>query len=442
MATPKTVAPADHKHYVWWFPGSPVKVHLDLQVVQRLKQRLGNAGTGVSECGLLFGGSRDGATEILDFQPALSAGVPDMIASLPTELKRRLIGYYRTEETESLHLNAQDLALAEKCFKGPNQVFLMMHANGFGPPAATFFFRDRDGSMAEFGFLEFPLDPSLLAMEGHDRALRSRDTAVEQPVAIPSPPADDGRRMQRRSPWKAAAWICSAALILALGVVLIGAARRGQIPALWRAITNPLPTESASISVVQASAHPIIALHVIRKNGDLELTWDRESPLIAAATSGLITIQDGESKRLLPLNSAQLYGGPSLLADIGPDYAAALVNDGCRNRHRIGDRDPAEGGGSAGQASAGAGIPRTYGPGVITAPQRYPGDQAVQTVRCRFVEQGRVVSTTPGSSGPAGGKSRRGRTGHPVRRCIAITHAPAAAASQSCAESGATRHNL
>ena len=312
MATPKTVVPADPKHYVWWFPGSPIKVHLDLQVVQRLKQRLGNAGTGVSECGLLFGGSRDGATEILDFQPALSASVPEMVAALPTELKRRLIGYYRTEENESLHLNAQDLSLAERCFRGPNQVFLMVHANGFGPPAATFFFRDRDGRMAEFGFLEFPLDPSLLAMEEYDRVLRTRDAVVDQPVTVPAPPADDGRRIQRRSPWKTVAWLCSAALILALGLVLIGISRSGRIPALWRALTNPPATASDSVSVVQSSTHPIIALHVIRKNGDLELTWDRESPLLAAATSGLITIQDGESKRLVPLDSAQLYGGTLL----------------------------------------------------------------------------------------------------------------------------------
>src|SRR5450631_2278616 len=112
MATIETRVPADPRHYVWWFPGSPVKVHLDLQVVQRLKERLRDIGAGTSEEGLLFGRTLDGAAEILDFQPAPNRNALNMIAALPNEHgKRFLKGYFRTEE-EAFHLNAKDLSLA------------------------------------------------------------------------------------------------------------------------------------------------------------------------------------------------------------------------------------------------------------------------------------------------------------------------------------------
>ena len=72
MATAQTIAPEQAHHYLWWFPGSPVRVHLALGVVQELKNRLFNpeAELGHPEEGLLFGEIRNGATAILDFEPA------------------------------------------------------------------------------------------------------------------------------------------------------------------------------------------------------------------------------------------------------------------------------------------------------------------------------------------------------------------------------------
>jgi hypothetical protein len=55
-----------------------------------------------------------------------------------------------------------------------------------------------------------------------------------------------------------------------------------------------------------------MSLHAIRQNGDLELTWNRGSALIVAATSGSLSIQDGEATRLIPFNAAQLRDGSLL----------------------------------------------------------------------------------------------------------------------------------
>ena len=110
-----------------------------------------------------------------------------MIATLPNDQsKRSLMGYYRTEESETFHLNAKDISLAEECFRKPYQVFLMIHSNGFGAPNATFFFHDGDRKMADFAFLEFPFDPSLLAIEERDRIQRSHE-AVTEHKAAPAP---------------------------------------------------------------------------------------------------------------------------------------------------------------------------------------------------------------------------------------------------------------
>jgi hypothetical protein len=318
MATIETLVPADPKHYVWWFPGSPVKVHLDLQVVQRLKERLRSNGPGTSEEGLLFGRALDGAAEILDFQPASGSNVPNMIAALPNEQSRRsLMGYYRTEDGDTFHLNANDVSLAEGVFRKPYQVFLMIHSNGFGSPNATFFFHDGDRRMADFAFLEFPFDPSLLAVEERDRLLRSRDAAmehsVEAPAASPAPESSTAVRPPNKSRvlLKAAGATCAIALIFALGTLVDNHSFRERAAKLFRAASTPATVNSSS-SPAQSPSLPSMALHAERQNSDLQLTWNRGSALIANALSGVISIHDGESNRQIVLDSTQVRGGSLL----------------------------------------------------------------------------------------------------------------------------------
>jgi hypothetical protein len=318
MSTTQTLVPADPKHYVWWFPGSPVKVHLDLQVVQRLKDGL----PGTSE-GLLFGRMQNGAAEILDFQPAYG-NVRNTIAALPDEHgKRFLMGYYRTEEGDSFHLNAKDVSLAEECFRKPYHVFLMVHSNSFASPNATFFFHDGDGKMADFAFLEFPLDPSLLAIEERDRIQRAQHEAIthslEVPALVPDPSTVGSPRIESSVLLKAAWWTCSIGLVFALGILVNNSSLRERFN-LRRTVSNPPALSSVSPSVSPSASQPhslpLIALHAKRQNDDVELTWNRESALIRSATSGVISIQDGESnpKRQIPLDATQVRGGSLLYA--------------------------------------------------------------------------------------------------------------------------------
>lgn len=293
QAAPQDVVPAAPKDYVWWFPGCPVKVRLALEMVPRLSQRLWGAGSGNLEQGLLFGRSRGGVTEILDFQPAGDDSVPTMIAALPSESKQSLIGYYRTEQGETFHLNPQDQCLAEHCFREPYNVFLMVRSDRFGPPKATFYFHGEDGRMVDFAFMEFPFSPSLLATEERGRIQKSQPAAAERPIAIPlpppaRPPADDGSNKHGFVP---------RAIETSFNNRSFGERHSHILRKIFSGSASP------------SSSHHSMALRATRQNGDLELTWNPQSAPIAAATSGLISIEDGKSGRQVSLDSKQLRGG-------------------------------------------------------------------------------------------------------------------------------------
>jgi len=307
-----TLAKAEPKHYVWWFPGSPVKVHLDLQVVHRLRQRLGDAQAGIPEEGLLLGRTGGGATEILDFLPVDDAPVTDMVAALPPARKNSLIGYYRTENTGNFQLNANDISLAEKCLAKPHHVFLLIQSGGYGPPNATFFFHD-GSRMTDFPFLEFPFDPSLLAIEEQNRIQRAHPAAAAKPVALPSPgPASHAAvfpRIKRSVLLKAALAIGCVALAFIVGILFNSRSFRDASSRVWNEIFRPPATPSTPSPA--PSPHSL-ALHAVRQNSDVQLSWNRESSLIAAATSGVISIQDGEAKRLVLLDAQQVHDGSLL----------------------------------------------------------------------------------------------------------------------------------
>jgi hypothetical protein len=166
MPTTGTATSTDPRHYIWWFPGSPVRVHVDLSVIAGLQGRLGDSGPGGVEQGLLFGRVLQGAIEISDYQPAANRSVPEAIASLAAQPQQRLlIGYYRSEHGEALRLNEDDLFLFKTFFGKPYQVFLVIQPNAFAPANATFFFSRGHRQISEFPFLEFPLDVALLATE-------------------------------------------------------------------------------------------------------------------------------------------------------------------------------------------------------------------------------------------------------------------------------------
>jgi TonB family protein len=321
MATTGTHAETQPRHYAWWFPGSPVRVHVDLRVIEGLQKQLRDTGHDADEHGLLFGRVQEGATEILEFRPAFNRSVPEMIVELSPEPGKRLVGYYRTGEI--LRLNEEDLSLFKTFFGKPYHVFLMMQPNGFGPANATFFFSQGNQRVSEFPFLEFPLDASLLATEERDRLSRCRQ-ATELPAVAPEPLPPGSVKPHKQSHIfpRVAAGVVAVAVLLLPALWFTNAPFRERSTRAWNAIWS-VPRQPPQPSPVSTSPpQPVVGLQVRRQAEDLKLTWDHDSPAVTAATSGFISIEDGTLKRKISLDARQLRGESVLYA---PVYDQVLI---------------------------------------------------------------------------------------------------------------------
>src|SRR5262249_38784007 len=202
--------------------------------------------------------------------------------------------------SENLRLNSTDLMLAAEYLAKPHHVFLLIQSGAFGAPNATFFFHKSDHSMADFPFLEFPLDPALLAIEERDRLSRSRAAVQVQlpppalpepgPLALvpassvpqslsPLPPIRKPRRMFR----KAVGWVVMGALLGAAAVAFRTSSVRDRVTRVWSAVAKaaaPASPEPAPI----VSSPPMLGLVAQRQATDVQLTWNRDSAAVAAAT--------------------------------------------------------------------------------------------------------------------------------------------------------------
>jgi protein TonB len=315
--------PAGPEHYVWGFPGSPLKVHLELDLVKRLRDQIQSKSRGPAENGLLFGRAVPGITEIFDFQPAENNVAEAAAAVTDQRGQRMLVGYYRIETGPTLRLSEDDIRLAATAFPKRYQVFLLIQPNGSGSNA-TFFFHKDDDRMSEFAFLDFPFDARLLATYEHERVERDRIAKAQQeavekpaPIQILPAPAPENHRAPAKRFIKIALWILLIAF--AAGVSIAYMSIRGRVSRIWSAIESRLPAAEAPLQTVTvassaASGEHLMGLHAKRQNGDVELTWNRESPLIAGATSGMISIEDGTSTRQIPLTPARLRAGSVLYA--------------------------------------------------------------------------------------------------------------------------------
>ena len=322
--------------------------------------------------------------------------------------------------------------LAEECFAKPYQVYLMIHPNGFGPPNATFFFHDGDGRMRDFAFLEFAFDPPLLASEEHERIQRSHQVTLAQPLSLPAPslipPAAGEQRKKRSSLLRIVGWAASIAAVFALGMALSTGSIREKAPRIWRAIALSLATASSSSPTALPSSRTSLALHAVRQNGDLELTWNRNSPLITAATSGVISIQDGESKRFVALDSAQLRGAGILYSPTSDQVLmqlAVTTPDGTVTE-AVTAILPKAGGPSSPQPVAQQ--PSESASALSPSPE-HPAGQGIQSLRCFRFGQDRCDIAHANSTGSSNIADTPDRPGVGTQCCSANTPNPATRAS-------------
>jgi hypothetical protein len=95
---------AELGYYVWSFPGSPIKVHLALEVVKGMQAQLRDGGANAAGSGLLLGGISGQTTVVSGFQP-LARGDAEEIEQAIVALEKApgrhsLVGYYRTHRED------------------------------------------------------------------------------------------------------------------------------------------------------------------------------------------------------------------------------------------------------------------------------------------------------------------------------------------------------
>jgi hypothetical protein len=304
-ADPKT---ARAGYYVWSFPGAPVQVRLDLTVVARLA---GAMAEGAAVSGLLLGSAYGSATEITDFNPLPDSADPGFEPAIESAVHKpgpaRVVGFYRTHGEELLHLNPDDYSLAERWFRDPHSVFLLVRPSASEAANATFFFRDGRGMNGDFPFLEFPFDASRLRAGHHVSNSPGEELPAPSLDAIPRETYRGGaaEAAPPRHIHRVKTFVVSAGIICLLGAAAYGAYR--LLPAGNAAKGSPAAPANTAHSLA-----PSLGLRAERQNGDLKLTWNRESPTIEDASSGVLSILDGNSRRDLSLTASQVRGGSLL----------------------------------------------------------------------------------------------------------------------------------
>ena len=327
--------PAEPVDYVWSFPGSPIKVRLDLEVVKRMQGQFGRSAACPAKWGLLTGAIDGQTTRITGFR-ALAKGdaeeIDQAIAALAGKPGEHLLaGYYRTQSEEGLRLNEGDLSLARTFFRDPHHVVLLIQPLEAAPPNASFFFWDRGRMTGDFAFLEFPFDWALLANAERRRLeatqVRALPDAVETaPVERPTPPVPVPVPVRVRQPGgvrKAAVWTLVAACLAVAAAMGIWLFPQASARFLNRASTAAFSTPPAQPSSLPEQ--PSMGFAAERQNGDLKLTWRRDSAVIRSATSGVLSIEDGASRRELRLMADQVRGGSILYSPLSDQVQMQLT---------------------------------------------------------------------------------------------------------------------
>lgn len=314
--------------YVWGFPGTPVRIHLRLAVVARLREHLlqkSASGEASKEIGgLLLGESRPGHVEINDFH-LFETDRPDRHfilsdtekASLRKVVQTRgstVAGYFRSDLRGAIRLSKEDLSLIQDTFRNPSHVFLVMRLEDEAMPMAGFFFWDGGSIFSEATFMQFPLDERQLEAPPAPRRPPEPEAAgvfSEIPPETP-PEIKPEPKAAKPDPVK-----------IDYGPVILStpslAKRKSRI--LWPLVSTlmigglagyaaylrfqPMPPRQGETQAPEANSSPM-ALSASQVDKDLTIVWNSRLPAIAGARVGMLTIRDGEAQTELPLTRAQL----------------------------------------------------------------------------------------------------------------------------------------
>jgi len=292
----------------------------------------------------------------------------------------RPVGWYHSHTRSEIFLSEADLAIHRRFFPEPWQVALVMKPHTFQPTRLGFFFRQADGGMqADRPCREDSLDalPIRQMPVGMPTAPSSNDYSTRRfrpdPVAermpepdpaapVPAPPAALGAanplpesaaaelpppKFLIESPAASRRWMVAGIGIVAILGVL-GAAF--QIRDMW------LPRVLSAFRPVPAAAPPVISpalgLGTIDREGQLQISWNRNSAAVQRASDAVLEITEGGPLlTAIQLDTAHLQAGSFTYARTAEKVDVRLIvhqKDGPDLRDvtsflgKLPDRKPAE----------------------------------------------------------------------------------------------------
>lgn len=305
-----THSAAEPESYTWACPGAPVQIRLPLSVVELMGREVKRAFDSVPAHSVEIGGLLLGTAglafnpviEIKSFEPFLSEYRADHKFILSEADERKLekileahasnpkdglkvVGFYRSHIGEGLSMSQHDISLAQKYFKDPTQVFLLVSPADDGSATAGFFFWDDRRIDSQFSYLEFPFE--------------TRQLTAATPAPIVPEPAEPRVQEERVTssdlsvPWldelaleESGAWHVQWFWYMLAAILMIGLGAAGY----WAYTKWSSPPFAASMAF---DGQPL-GLQVERKGSDLRVSWNRHAFAIARATAGVLVIRDGD----------------------------------------------------------------------------------------------------------------------------------------------------
>ena len=293
--------------YVWAYPGCPVRILLSLNVIEQLQAEVSQSAAWRGEIGGLLirsKRSKPGTLRIVDFIPLpgeqqpsdphfklSSASLAEAIARCPSDSK--IVGYYRTDSDQRVHLRAEDLDTIQQWFKDPASVFLVIAPANNGRPTAGFFFWE-NGAVTANPSLTFPFEPAKLVSEGWPTEAESLEK--ERFAAF------TGSLRQIAGTVRQMSIPVKIGMVSALFAMLVGIR-----VFTWNRASNP-PKQATS---------PSLGLQVKRDGTKFLVAWNQVSVAIRNAKDASLVIWDssrqawdGSNEPLyMPLTSSQLRAG-------------------------------------------------------------------------------------------------------------------------------------
>jgi proteasome lid subunit RPN8/RPN11 len=263
----------------------------------------------------------------------------------------RPVGWYHSHTRSEIFLSDADQEIHRRFFPEPWQVALVLKPHTFHPARAGFFFRDSSGGIhAEASYAEFVLEP--LAVRPAPSGAPSKVEPEPAPDPVPEPmlisrsdpqpaspalpaqpkesaqpkePEQPKERAQLREPAQptepvaplplpklsgmparsSRRWPMVVAAVL-LACCALGAAAYWK-RALWLPRVQAMAPRRAPAPV---SPPPPLGLNTIDSEGQLQIRWDRNSPAVERAASGVLSIgAGGPSRQEIPLDKAHLLSG-------------------------------------------------------------------------------------------------------------------------------------